>query len=121
MKLRNRMIWALALCTTASIAMARADQPVKPHAPVVQMPQDGERIQVSTPLGGPAITMPARGGIPTISAPATKVATIAPATPNAPIAPAPKVALPAPKVALPSGTDAWVVPGPENGPVVAKP
>jgi hypothetical protein len=120
MKLRNRVIWALALCTTASIAMARADQPVKPHAPVVQMPQDGERIQVSTPLGGPAVTLPARGGIPTGSgsAPAT---TVASAAPMATVAPAPRVNLPAPKVALPSGTDAWVVPGPENGPVVAKP
>jgi len=112
MKLRNRTIWAAALCTAASIAMARADQPARPGAPAVQLPQDSERIQVSTPLGGPAVTLPARGGIPTGSAPATAVATAAPA---------PRVTLATPKVALPSGTDAWVVPGPENGPVVSKP
>ena len=110
MKLRNRTIWALALCTATGITVAQADKPPQPGTPAVQLPQDSERVQVSTPLGGPAVTLPARPGISTGSGPDMAGTT----TPT-------RVAAIAPKVTLPSGTQTWVVPGPENGPVVSRP
>ena len=144
MKLRKSTIWAVALGMTACTAVSYADKlprhsrghghghghghgATKPAAPVVQLPQDAQHVVVATPLGGPSVTLPVRGGVDVATTPAAApVAMAATSTPR--IAPAaapatPAVAAPpasAPKVALPPGD----VPRPrtaEAGPVIYLP
>ena len=135
MKLRKRTIWAVALGMSACIAVAHADKPprhrhshgaTKPAAPIVQLPQDAERVAVVTPLGGPTVTLPVRGGVDVATtAPAAPVAM---ATTSAPRVSSPRIEMPvvttaptvAPKVALPPG-DISRVRTTEAGPVVYLP
>ncbi len=131
MTLRKRTNWAVALGMSACTALAYADKlpghghghgATKPVAPVVQLPQDAERVAVKTPLGGPTVSLPVRGGVDVATAPAA--APVAMATTSAPRVSAPRVEMPvvttaptvAPKVALPPG-DTPRVRTTEAGPV----
>lgn len=106
MKLRNRTIWAVALGASACITMAQADPRPGQSAPVVQLPQDAQRVVIPTPLGGPTVTLPVRGGI----VPA------ADGTAESAYVPAPR-----PKVLLPPMTDTRPLRTAEAGPVVYLP
>ena len=140
MKLRKRTIWAVALGMTACTSLTYADQPPqhsnrhshrhaapKPVAPVVQLPQDAQRVVVATPLGGPSVTLPVRGGVDVAATPAAApvamAATSAPRVAPAAAATKPAMATPpsvAPMVTLPQG-DIPHVRTKEAGPVIYLP
>ena len=65
MKLSIRAVCALALGAAVIGSAVQADQPPGKEAPVVQLPQDAQRIVVATPMGGPTVTLPVREGIAT--------------------------------------------------------
>lgn len=58
----NRGLCILVLGSIGIIGPAHAGGPPK-VAPVVQLPQDAQRVTVATPLGGPTVTLPVREGI----------------------------------------------------------
>ena len=113
MKHRKRTIWAVAFGIAACTAVTHADKPqghgtLKPAAPVVQLPPDAGHVVVATPLGGPAVTLPYRGGIEVAGTSAGTAVAIAavPATPP-------------PKVATAAGGDTPPAPrSSEAGPLV---
>jgi len=93
---------------------------------VVQLPQDAKRVVVATPLGGPTVTLPVRGGVDVAGTPTPTA--VAMATTSPPRVAAPRVEMPvvttaptaAPKVALPAG-DIPPTRTVEAGPVVYLP